>query len=135
MAEGEFTTNAFARHLAERRLMASCCQACRKLFVPCRAICPRCHATAMEWQEKSGRRRLVTFTAIADAPSTKEAEGYGRDNPYVVGIVELEEGRRVSARILGFDAKAPEKIAIGAPLTVQFIESEDGKKVTLAFGP
>ena len=83
----------------------------------------------------SGRGRLVSFTAIAVAPSTMVAEGYGRDNPYVVGIVELEEGPRVSARILGFDAKAPEKIAVGAALTVQFIESEGGKKVTLAFGP
>ena len=135
MAEGEFTTSAFAPRLAEKRLMASRCKACGKLSLPCRPVCPRCHATAMEWQEMSGRGALVAFTAIAVAPSTMVAEGYGRDNPYVVGIVEMEEGPRVSARILGFDARAPEKIAIGARLTAHFIDRGEGKCVVLAFGP
>jgi uncharacterized OB-fold protein len=123
------------RHLAEKRLMASRCRACGKLSVPCRPVCQKCHGTEMEWRRMSGRGKLVSFTAIAVAPSFMVAEGYGRDKPYVVGIVELEEGPRVSARILGFDAKAPEQISIGTPLSVQFIEIEDGKKASLVFGP
>ena len=33
------------------------------------------------------------------------AEGYGRDNPYLAGVVELDEGVKISAQILGADAR------------------------------
>ena len=34
------------------------------------------------------------------------AEGYDCNNPYVSGIVETEEGAKISARILGVDASS-----------------------------
>ena len=55
-------------------------------------------------------------------------QGYGRDKPYVSGIVELEEGVKISARITGFDAKKPETIQVGAPLVVDFITTGEGDK-------
>ena len=61
--------------------------------------------------------------------------GYDRENPYCVGIVELEDGSRISAQILGVDAAQPERIAIGTLLKVSFIERGTGeqKKTFLAF--
>ena len=35
-------------------------------------------------------------------------QGYGRDKPYVSGVVELDEGVKISARIIGVDATKPE---------------------------
>ncbi|NWG03502.1 MAG: hypothetical protein HXY44_11670 [Syntrophaceae bacterium] len=32
-------------------------------------------------------------------------EGYDRNNPYIVGVVELEEGVMALVRIIGMDAK------------------------------
>lgn len=122
MAEGDFTTSAFARHLAEKRLMASRCKACGKLSLPCRHVCPRCHGAAMEWRQMSGRGKLVAFTAISVAPSALAAEGYGREKPYLVGIVELEEGPRVSARILGVDARSPQNIPPDLPVALDLSE-------------
>lgn len=133
MARGEFTSTSFRRFLAEKRLMASRCKTCGELYLPCRPLCPRCHGTEMEWQEMGGRGKLIAFTAIAVAPSFMVEEGYGRGNPYLTGIVELEEGPRISARILGFDAREPEKIAVGTPLRVQFIQK--GEETFLGFAP
>jgi uncharacterized OB-fold protein len=58
-----------------------------------------------------------------------------RNNPYVTGIVELDEGVRISARILGLEANKPDQIKIGTPLTVAFLERGEGqeKKTFLAF--
>ena len=63
------------------------------------------------------------------------AEGYDRNNPYVSGIVELEEGAKISARILGVDARQPDVAWIGTPLTVTFLDRGEGdtKSTVLAF--
>lgn len=82
-----------------------------------------------------GRGKLIAFTTIRVAPTLMIQEGYGRDNPYCTGIVELEEGVKISARILGVDASNPEKIKVGTPLSLEFIHrGEGGDRVTfLAF--
>ncbi len=65
------------------------------------------------------------------------AEGFDRNNPYVTGIVELDEGVKISARILGVDARHPEQIKIGTPMTVEFLEHGEGeaRRTFLAFEP
>ncbi len=62
-------------------------------------------------------------------------QGFDRKNPYISGIVELEEGTNISARITGLDAMKPNEIKIGAPLNVDFVEFGEGetKKTYLAF--
>ena len=63
------------------------------------------------------------------------AEGYDRNNPYVSGIVETEEGAKISARIVGLDAGQPDVAWIGTPVTVTFLERGEGeqKSTALAF--
>jgi uncharacterized OB-fold protein len=88
----------------------------------------------MEWVEMKGKGKLATFTAIAVGQSRTIEEGYSRDNPYLVGIVELDEGPKVSGRILGIDAKKPENIKVGTPLTIEFTEQgEEGRNCFVAF--
>jgi uncharacterized OB-fold protein len=64
-------------------------------------------------------------------------QGYGRDKPYVSGVVELDEGVKISARITGVDANKPEEIKVGTPLTMDFITvgEDDKAKTYLAFKP
>ena len=83
----------------------------------------------------TGKGRLSTFTAIYVAPTFMIEEGYGRDNPYCTGIVELEEGVRNSGQILGVDARDTKELQIGTPLTIEFSErgEEDNKKTHLTF--
>jgi len=89
----------------------------------------------MGWIELRGRGTLTAYTVIAVGPTFMIAEGYDRKNHYCSGIVQLEEGPRISARIMGVDVKKPDTIKIGTTLEVEFLEGADGegKKTFLAF--
>lgn len=93
---------AFADHLREGRLMASRCTKCGQRSFPPRADCERCLSPEFEWVELSGRGRLVTWSRISAAPAGFEAYA-----PYVLGVVDLDEGGRALAWLgdsLGEDA-------------------------------
>ncbi len=117
--------------------MGSKCSKCSALALPPRPICVSCFGHQMEWIEFKGSGKLVAFTDIVVAPPAMAKEGFGRNNPYVVGVIELEEGARIVGRIIGVDAKKPETIRVGTPLKGEFIHSGQGpgQKTYLAFRP
>ena len=123
-----FTSAAFYRFLDEHKLMGSRCKTCGALHLPPRSLCPACHGEEMKWEEMSGKGRLVAFTTIHIAPTAMIEAGYGRDNPYCAGIVQVDEGPAISAQIVGVDATQPEQIAVGTPLKVAFIERGEGEE-------
>jgi uncharacterized OB-fold protein len=131
--EREVTSASFYQFLGEKKLMASRCRNCQELYLPPHAICSKCHSSDMEWVELKGDGKLAAFTSICVGPTSTLEEGYDRDNPYVVGVVQLEEGPKVSGRVQGLDARKPEGIKVGTPVTVEFLEPEEGKKCYLAF--
>jgi uncharacterized OB-fold protein len=130
-----FTAFSFNQYLKENKFMGSRCTRCGAVFLPPMTICAHCRATAMEWVELSGKGMLAGFTVIGSGPNFMLKAGFGRDNPYVSGIVELAEGPKISARILGVDAKKPESIKIGTPLAVEFLEQGEAemRRTYLAF--
>ena len=130
-----FSAAAFGQYIAEHKLMASRCTKCGKSYLPPRAICPKCHSDQMEWVEASGKGTLAAFTIIYSGPTFMVEQGFDRTHPYISGIVALEEGTSISARITGIDPLKPEAIQIGAPLTVDFVEFGEGEaqKTFLAF--
>lgn len=134
-AERPFTHVSFEQYLNEKKLMGSHCTTCNRDFLPPRAICPNCHSDQLTWIEFSGKGKLAAFTSIFIAPTAMIEAGYGRDNPYLAGVVELEEGVKISAQILGVDAGRPQEVKIGTPLQAEFVERGDGdaKKTFLAF--
>ncbi len=120
---GGFTAQAFYRYLKEeKRLMGVRCRACGNLAAQARPMCPACHSTDIEWHQFSGKARLSTFTCISIVPVYMAAQGYGRDNPYCTGVVTLEEGPRISARILGVDGGNPQSIRTGMDLVLDLEE-------------
>ncbi len=135
MAEREFTNASFEQFLNEKKLMASRCKKCKAVYLPPRPLCPICRGTEMEWVEMKGKGKLAAYTAIAVAPTLMIQEGYGRDNPYVSGVVQLEDGPKIAARILGLDARNPDKIKVGTPLSIEFLPRGEGenKRTFLAF--
>ncbi len=130
-----FTAASFNQFLNEKKLMASRCPVCNAFYLPPRAICPQCHNDQLEWAEMKGHGKLAAFTSVYVGPTAMIAEGFDRNNPYVTGIVELDEGVKISARLLDVDAKHPEQIKIGTPMMVEFLERGEGeaKKTFLAF--
>jgi uncharacterized OB-fold protein len=132
-----FTAASFNQFLSENKLMGSRCTRCQGIFLPPRAICTKCHSSLMEWVEMSGKGRLAAFTSVFIGPTFMNEAGFGRDNPYLTGIVELEEGVKISARLLGLDARHPESIQIGIPMELEFTGQGEGeeRKAVLAFRP
>jgi uncharacterized protein len=116
----------YGQFLNEGRIMGSRCTACNALALPPRPICHVCHSTDLEWVEFKGNGKLIALTSIVVAPPSMAREGFRRDNPYIVGVVELDEGVRVVARILDGKAKQPETIRVGSSLTAEFLSKGEG---------
>ena len=137
MEERPFSDISYEQYLGEERLMGSRCKECDALFVPPRSICVKCHGSEMEWVETKGKGTLAAFTCITVAPPFMMAQGYDRKHPYCSGVVELEEGARVDARIEGVDASKPEDIKIGMPLKVKFLHwgERENQQTFLGFEP
>lgn len=132
-----FSDSSFAQFLDEEKLMGSRCHACGALFVPPRPICIECGGSEMQWVQANGTGRLSAFTCIAVGPPAMRQEGYGRGHPYCTGVVELDEGCRVVARIEDVNTNAPHTIAVGMPVVVTFLHRGEGpdKTTFLAFRP
>ena len=65
-------------------------------------------------------------------PTRMAEEGFGRDKPYCSGIVTLDEGPRISARILNVDASNPESIESGQDLELD-VQLRDSERPILSF--
>ena len=98
--------------LAQGELRIQRCDACaRAIFYP-RALCPHCFSARLSWIVASGKGIIYSYTVAHQAFGPFAAEA-----PFVVAIVELEEGVRMMTRII--DAPR-EHITIGAAVQVTF---------------
>lgn len=102
---------------AEGRLVVKRCTRCEHPYFYPRAHCPRCWSTDTEWIEASGVGTVYTFTVVRqnDLPPFRDRL------PYVVAIVELEEGVRMTTNVEGC---APEDVRCGMRVRVAFREEE-----------
>lgn len=132
-----FTKATFSQHLAEQKIIGSHCQSCGTQYLPPRPMCPECYSGKMELVEFGTRGTLLAFTIVHIASTKMIDAGYGRENPHCSGIVELENGLRISAQILGLDAANPSTIVIGTPLEAVFVTRGEAEQLEtfLAFQP
>jgi uncharacterized OB-fold protein len=82
----------FARYLKDGYFMGSRCKQCGATSFPPRADCEACMSGDFEFFEVSGRGTVHTFTKIVAAPT-----GFEDVAPYIVGVVDLEEGGKALA--------------------------------------
>ena len=116
--QGEATTiKNYHRLLRERKLCAAECTSCHHLMLPPRLVCPNCGSTKTKWRQLSGKGTLRSFTVIHVAPTT-----HAQEAPYIVAVVQLEEGPSITARLVGVDPLKPEELHVGTPLTADFQE-------------
>lgn len=123
--------------MSEGKLMGSYNAKSDTLYVPPRPICPQTQDTHMEWRELSGKGTLAAFTAVHIGLKSMGALGYSREVPYVSGIVQLEEGPKISAIILEVDGNNASLDMIGTPLKVNFVTTgeEHEQQTLLGFQP
>jgi uncharacterized OB-fold protein len=137
MNDRPFNDHSYELFLQEGKIMGSKCKKCGALALPPRQICRSCFSDQMEWVPIKGDGKLVAFTGIVVAPPTMAKEGFSRDNPYIVGVVELKEGAKTVARLTGVDAKKPEKVKVGMSLRAEILQrgEEASRKAVLTFKP
>ena len=87
------------------------CQGCASYQFYPRIICSHCGAAEPEWQAVSGAGRIASFSVVRRGISRAYPA------PYVVALIDLDEGPRMMSSIV--DA-APESVAVGAAVDVKF---------------
>src|SRR5262245_36745892 len=95
------------------------CTRCQAYHFYPRATCPQCLSGALEWRRVSGRGRLHTFTIVHRGP-----RDFPLGTPYVLAIVELDEGPRLMTNLVGV-APDPTAVRIGMPVEVVFMDVSD----------
>jgi len=135
MTSNGFSSKAFEQYLRDQKLMGSKCETCDSCYLPPRPMCTACFGDKMSWAEVPEKGKLIAFTIIHIALTAMIEIGYGRDNPYISGIVELENGLSISAQILGLDVTKPEDIKIGTSVKAEYVNQGEGEsqKTFLAF--
>jgi uncharacterized OB-fold protein len=80
----------FSDYLHSGKLMGTQCKKCGEKYFPPRADCLKCMDDTFQWIEYSGNGKLHSYTKIYAAP-----KGFEDISPYILGIVDLEEGGRL----------------------------------------
>lgn len=122
----------FFENLKHNKLIGVQCNECGELSAEVRYFCSACRSGDLSEKEFIGKGKLSTFTCISIVPTRMAEEGFGRDKPYCSGIVTLEEGPRISARILNVDASLPETIETGQNLELD-VQLRDTERPIIAF--
>jgi len=95
------------------KLLLPKCRACGTIFFFPNNFCVACLSEDIEWIEASGKGTMHTFSIIRRPPS----DAFAADVPYVVALIDLEEGPRMMSNLVGIQA---EQARVGMPVKVVF---------------
>lgn len=108
-------TKEFWKATKQGKLLVQHCNDCdANIFFPKKA-CPECWSENLTWIESSGKAKVYTFTTMLDMVEPK----FMGDLPYVIAMVDLEEGIRMTTRIVNCK---PDDVNIGMNVEVVFEE-------------
>lgn len=109
------------------RLQGTLCSQCGQRHFPAQIVCPRCQNRQLSPFAFSGRGRLYSYTVVYQAPGQ-----FTPFVPYIVGLVDLEEGPRVTAQLT--DVR-PQEAQIGMPLEMVVRKiREEGERGLIVYG-
>ena len=95
------------------------CDGCGTWRHPPRVRCAKCGSGEWTWTRSSGRGTVFTWTTVHQAMHP----AFAADVPYVVSVVETDEGVRIVTNLLGVD---PTEVRLGLPVAVEFETRPDG---------
>jgi enoyl-CoA hydratase/carnithine racemase/uncharacterized OB-fold protein len=108
-------TQEFWKATKQGKLLVQHCIDCNSnIFFP-KKVCPECWSKNLTWIESTGKAKVYTFTVMLDQVEPK----FMGDLPYVIAMADLEEGIRMTTRIVNCK---PENVAIGMNVEVVFQE-------------
>lgn len=90
------------------------CAGCGSFRFPPASMCSRCRSGKTEWSRASGKGKVFSWNVVVH-PIPHAV--YAQDVPYVVALVELDEGVRMPTNIVDCD---PHRIEADMPVEVVF---------------
>ena len=114
----------FKENLKKKELIGIKCSRCGNISVYPTFNCRKCGNASFKKVKFSGKGTLITYTILHAVPSK-----FKENTPLVIGLVEFDEGGRISAQL---DASQDE-LTIGKKLEAIFQE-RDGR-ILLKFKP
>jgi uncharacterized protein len=117
------------RHIPERyNLIGSKCSQCGKVFFPKRVLCPECRRKGkIEDMKFTGDGKIHTYSVI-HTPT----DDFKTLAPYVVAIIELEEGAHITSQIVDCDI---DNVEIGDKVEMVFRKiKEEGEDGVISYG-
>jgi len=107
------TPSRYWREIPQRyRLEAAKCKKCGAISFPPRLVCPECKAREFESITLADKGKIITYTIIRVAP-----QPFVDQTPYAVGIVELDDGVRLTGQIVDFNF---EDLKTGSRVRIEF---------------
>ena len=103
---------------AQGKFMLMRCTSCLTPRLPSRQHCDECLSPDYDWFEASGQGTVRTFGVMHQ----RYHPGFAAETPYVVAIIELDEGPRLPANIVGV---APQDVRVGLPVMVEWEHHDD----------
>lgn len=100
----------------EHRLVIQRCSSCGRLRHPPGPMCAACHSTEWEAVDASGNGTVYSFV-INHYPQIPSFE-----YPLAVAVIELEEGTRLIANVIGIE---PHDIEVGMAVEVEFVDHDE----------
>ena len=126
VSEPDALTEPFFAAGAEGRLLLATCDGCGEMRLPTSPACPSCLGEGYEWNEVSGRGTVYTFAIMHQ----RYHAAWEPDLPYNIALVELDEGPRMPANIIGIKN---DEIAVGMP--VEVVWEREGEAPVPRFRP
>jgi hypothetical protein len=117
-------TKPFWDGCTEGRLLLQRCAQCQAYRHPPSPACPNCLSEDCAWVPATGRGTVYTFTVVREM----RARGWDKMVPYVLAVIELDEGVRMLTNLTNI---APEAVTIGMPVEVTFAELDGATRLPL----
>ena len=116
-------TERFWEALRQKELIYQRCRVCKREFSPYQPTCPSCWSADFEELKSSGRGTVYTYSTVYRAPTPE----FRADLPYVVALIQLEEGFYMTSTIVGCPA---DEVRIDMPVEVEYFVATP--EITLA---
>jgi uncharacterized OB-fold protein len=104
----------------DQQLQLPWCRSCRQFFWYPRELCPRCLGDDIDWRAASGKATVYACSIMPKPAHPSLAERV----PYVVALVDLDEGPRLMTNVVGCD---PADVKIGMAVQVTWEALNDGR--------
>jgi uncharacterized OB-fold protein len=129
----KLTYDQYQKGMEHGKLLGLKCNECMAVTFPPKSMCRECNSTDLDTTEMNGKGILRTFTVIRVAPE-------GMTPPYVVAMVETDEGAWVMGNLVNIDPEKADfdligkKVILGSQVVKGDIYSQGDFRV-ITFSP